>query len=135
METVSFDALAQGWNQIRMSGAPNLKAAVSGLTDPSRILLQRVGESPTSLTLMFKGFDQALENPSRDGPVLKRALFAWIRKYAEAQIVRGDPTTFTVMIRKPPQEAQPQIPPQQPVQPPMQESRGLVHISNVRKVK
>ena len=131
MQTLNFDTIAAGWNQIRTSGAPNLKAAVSGLVDPSHIILQRVGESPTTLTVMFKGFDQALETIERDGPILKRALFAWIRKFAAAQIVRGDPETFTILIRKP-------QPDQPAAAPPMQTetvNRGkLVRISNMRKL-
>lgn len=132
MQEDIFSTINAAWNQIRASGAPNLKAAVTGLLDPSRILLQRVGESPSSLTLMFKGFEQALDNPAKDGPILNRAIFAWIRKFAEAQIVRGgDDDTFTVMIRK---SQQPEAV-QQPAPLPMESvNRPLVRISNVRKI-
>jgi len=130
-----FNEINAAWNQIKASGAPNLKAVVSGLIDPRYIFLQRAGESPTTLTLMFKGFQQALEDPEKDGPLLNRALFAWIRKSNEAQIVRGgDQDSFTVMIRKPQPQPQPQ--PQQPNPTPMESSsRGpLARIVSVRKI-
>lgn len=108
MDNLSFEMLNQGWNAIRMSGAPNLRQIVAGLIDPSQVILQRIGETPETLTIMFKGFDQALENPETDAPVLKRALLAWVKNFAEAQIERtGDPMSFIVRIIKPQQQPAP----------------------------
>ena len=131
-EPLSFDVLNNGWNAIRMSGAPNLRKLVSGLIDPSRILIQRVAEDAETLTVMFKGFDQALDNPETEAPILKRAILAWVKNFAEAQIQRGDPDSFIVRIIKPqqmPQQAQPT-----PVVAEEKKSNNtpLVHISNVR---
>ncbi len=103
MEPLSFDVLSQGWNAIKANGAPNLRKIVSGFIDPSRIILQRVGETPDTLTVMFKGFDQALDDVEKSGPVLKRAILAWVKAFsAEAQIERGDPQTLILRIMKPP---------------------------------
>jgi len=131
MDNLTFEMLIQGWNAIRMSGAPNLRKLVSGLIDPSKILIQRVAEDTETLTVLFKGFDQALDNPETEAPILKRAILAWIKNFAEAQIQRGDPDSFIVRIIKPqqiPQQAQPM--------PAVAEAKNpntpLVHISNVR---
>ena len=108
MDNLTFEMLNQGWNAIRMSGAPNLRQIVAGLIDPSRIILQRVSETPETLTIMFKGFEQALENPETDSPILKRALLAWVKNFAEAQIERtGDPMSFIIRIIKPQQQPAP----------------------------
>lgn len=105
MNNLTFETLNQGWNAIRMSGAPNLRKFVNGLVDPARIILQRVSETPETMTIMFKGFEQALEDPENESPVLKRALLAWIKNFAEAQIERtGDPMSFIVRIIKPQQQ-------------------------------
>ncbi len=129
---VDFDTLNAAWEAIKASGATNLKAVVSGLVDPSTIRMKRVGEAPDSLTLMFQGFDQAVENYEQDIPILKRAILAWLKNFAPAQIVRGDSESFIVMLKKP-QNAAPQ---QSPAPAPMPESYNheLVRISNVRRV-
>lgn len=108
MDNLTFETLNNGWNAIRMSGAPSIRRVVPGLIDPSRIILQRVGETPETMTIMFKGFDQALENPDVDAPRLKHVLLAWIKNFAEAQIERaGDPASFIIRIVKPQQQPAP----------------------------
>ncbi len=132
MEPLSFDMLTNGWNAIKANGAPNLRKIVSGFVEPARIILQRVAETPDTLTVMFKGFDQALNDPTRDGPVLKRALLAWIKAFsAEAQIERGDPQSFIVRIMKPPTQQQP---PQQPQMATNSVAESLVHITKTRTI-
>lgn len=127
---ITFETLTQGWNQIRSSGGGNLKAAVSGLVDPQRILIRRVAETPQTLTVQFSGIDQALENPQRDRAIMNRALFAWVRKFAVAQIMRsGDSDTFTVLIRKSSSQAEPQ-----PTVSENSRQGELARISNVRKL-
>jgi hypothetical protein len=131
MDNLTFEMLNSGWNAIRMSGAPNLRKLVSGLIDPSRILIQRVAEDPETMTVMFKGFDQALDNPETEAPILKRAILAWVKNFAEAQIQRGDPDSFIIRVIKPqqmPQQTQ-QAPPVVETKKP---NKPLVHISNVR---
>jgi hypothetical protein len=101
MQPLSFDLIQNGWNAIKASGAPNLKKLVSGFIDPRRIFLQRVAETPDTLTVMFKGFDQALDDPENDGPLLKRAILAWIKNFSlEVQIEHGDPQSFILRILK-----------------------------------
>jgi hypothetical protein len=104
MNNLSFETLTNGWNAIRMSGAPNMRQVVPGLIDPARIVLQRVGETPETMTIMFKGFEQALERPEEDAPLMKHQIMAWIKEFAEVQIERsGDPMSFIIRIIKPQQ--------------------------------
>jgi len=132
-QNFDFNTLNAAWEAIKASGATNLKAVVSGLVDPSTIRMKRVGEAPDTLTLMFQGFDQAVENYEQDIPILRRAILAWLKKFAPAQIVRGDSESFIVMLHKPPGAAAP--PPQPPAAPaPVPENHELVRISNVRRV-
>lgn len=107
MDNLSFETLSQGWNAIRMSGAPNLRKLIPGLVDPSRIIMQRADETPETLTVAFKGFEQALNDTEQEGPILKRAILAWVKNFAEAQIARsGDPQSFIIRIVKPQPQSQ-----------------------------
>lgn len=101
MDNLTFETLNNAWNAIRTSGAPNLRSLISGLIDPGRIIMQRVAETPETMTVMFKGFDQALDDPENEAPLLKRAILAWVKKFANAQIERsGDQLNFILRIIK-----------------------------------
>jgi hypothetical protein len=102
MKNISFDTLNQGWNSIRNSGAKNLRKIVSGFIDPARITLQRIGETPQTLSIQFKGFDKALDQPLKDGPILKRSIIAWIKNFfPQVKIDRSsDSDTLLLNITK-----------------------------------
>lgn len=121
MENLTFDTLNAAWNRVRMQGIP-------GLRDASRIVMQRVDETPETFTVMFRGFDQALADP-QDAPLVKRFLISWVKRFAETQIARGDEDSLILRITKP----VPALPPRaQPAAPAMSES--LVHIAKVKKI-
>jgi hypothetical protein len=134
MNNLSFEMLKNGWDAIRTSGAPNLRKLVSGLTAPARVLIQRVAEDQETLTVVFSGFDQALDDPETEAPILKRAILAWVKNFAEAQIQRGDPDSFIIRIVK----TQQQIPAAandniKQANIAANDNHPLVQISNVRK--
>jgi hypothetical protein len=133
MNEVDFNTLNAAWEAIKASGADNLKKVVSGLVDARVIRMKRVGESPESITLMFQGFDQAVENYERDIPLLKRAILAWLKNFAPAQIVRGDAEAFIVIVHKPEQAPQPAAAQPAPMQAESY-NHELARISNVRKI-
>jgi hypothetical protein len=124
MGNLTFDAINRAWNNVRRNQS-NLAGQGINL---SSIILQRIDENDQFITVMFRGFDQALDDTERDAPIVKRYLLQWLKKYAEVQIARGDSDSFILRVTKPVE-----IPPERinPAAPKMTES--LVHISSVRK--
>jgi hypothetical protein len=129
--SLSFDTLNQAWNTARMNNAAEFRQMAPTLTDPSRLLLSRVTETPYLLTVMFRGFDQALTDTDRGVPMAKRMLLTWVKRFAPAQIERGDEDSLIIRITKPPQNPMPQ-PALESIIP--DRTGPLVHISHVRKI-
>ena len=103
MQNLTFDMLNQAWNVLRTSEASDLQARLPMLQNPRALLMQRVSETPFVLTVMFRGFDQALTDMERGVPMTKRFLLDWIRSFGgQAQIQRGeDETSMVIRITKP----------------------------------
>ncbi len=128
MVNLTFDVINAAWNNIRM-GEGN--ALLQQGIDLSQITIQRVDEDQRTITVMFRGFDQALEDTDRDGPIVKSFILSWLKRSAQTQIARGDPNSFILRITKP-MEALP--PRRQQPQPAAPVSESLVNISRVRKL-
>src|SRR4051812_20881984 len=101
MQTLSFDMLNQTWNVLRTQNAQEMHTRIPGLRDPRALLMTRVAETPFLLTVMFRGFDQAVSDTDRGIPMAKRFLFDWIKRFGQAQIQRGDEASMIIRITKP----------------------------------
>lgn len=96
---LTFDILAAAWNKVKTGSAPRLQNQVPGLTNLSAIVVQRIAEDDESFTVIFRGFDKALDDIN-NSPLLKRIIIQWLQKFATIQIERGDTQTLIVHIQK-----------------------------------
>jgi hypothetical protein len=132
MESLTFDTLIQAWNMLRTRNLQGVLARVPMLQNPRALLMKRVTETPFMLTVMFRGFDQALSDTESGTPLMKRFLLDWIRNFGQAQIERGaDENSMIIRITKPslnplPQPAVESAPPKR--------TGPLAHIAQVRKL-
>lgn len=132
MENLTFDGLNEGWNMLRTRAPQTMAAHIPTLRNPRALLMTRVDESPFVVTVMFRGFNEAVADRAKGVPAAKRFLLDWIRTQGvDAQIQRGDAGSMIVRITKPSRT---------PMTPKIAEAiepirRGpLAHISQVRKV-
>ena len=94
--------------------------------------MSRVSETPQMLTVMFRGFDQALADTDKSLPMAKRFLLDWLKRFGgQTQIQRGDPTSMIIRITKPSPN-----PLERPAVESAQPPRGpaVAHIANVRNI-
>jgi hypothetical protein len=99
MMNLTFDILAASWNKIKVGSAIALQNKVPGLVNPRAIMIQRMADDRDSFTVIFRGFDQALESVDQSS-LLKRVILEWLQKFANLQIERGDMNSFIVKIYK-----------------------------------
>jgi hypothetical protein len=134
MDTLSFDAINQAWNKLRTSGLGVMREKIPTLQDPNRLLMTRVSETPFMLTVMFRGFDQALADTERGVPLAKRFLMDWARGFGgEVQVQRGDDASLVLRIIKPSRNPIENPTTVESTEPSVR-TGPLVHIAKVRRI-
>jgi hypothetical protein len=132
MQNLTFDTLLPAWNALRTSEVATMMEHIPMLTEPRALLMTRVAETPFELTVMFRGFDNALSDTERGIPQTKKFLIDWIKSFGgQAQIQRGDEDSLVVRIVKP--SPNPMETPASPMQEAVR-TGDLVHIAKVRSV-
>lgn len=133
MKNLTFDGLNQAWNVLRTRAPRTMASHIPTLQNPRALLMTRVDESPYVMTVMFRGFDQAIADNVKGTPAAKRFLLDWVRTQGgEAQIQRGDPDNLLVRITKPSQNPMPTRPVAEAIEP--VRTGPLSNILQVRKV-
>lgn len=97
---LTFDMLQAAWNRLRTTDSYRLKKLIPGLVDPRYLYMKRIGENDDTITVMFRGFNKALENINDDVQLIKREIVNWLRKFTTVQIARGDDESFILKINK-----------------------------------
>lgn len=98
---LAFETLRNAWTRITRGNPKRLNQLVPGLVNPAAIFLRRVEESEDYLVVEFKGFEQAVQDPTKDIPLLKRSIQTWLRKFSsQVQIGRGEPSAMVIRMAK-----------------------------------
>lgn len=98
-QPLTFEILRQSWDKLKSFRQAEFKKAVPGLVNLDAVIIKRTQEDASHLTVEFKGFEKAITDPVRDGPLLNQVILEWLRQIAtQVQTVRGD-NMGTLIVR------------------------------------
>lgn len=100
---LTFELLRDAWAKVKISKAEIFNRLVPGARDFDKIIIKRIADTNHDMTVEFRGFEDAVTDPTNDIPRAKRAIVAWLRKISHGvQITRGNPFSLIVRIHKDP---------------------------------
>jgi len=97
---ISYKILQNAWNKIKVDKLQVFKKQIPSISDTSQILIKRVNEDVSSITISFSNIDSATAN-QKDIPLIKKMIITWLRKIStNVTIVRGNNLELIIKIDK-----------------------------------